>query len=256
MNILKTEFDKLILNSVNNNHIQESSFYYDSIYTEELKRQLKKKGVFEKFEKRELKEVAPGKVKMCSVASSSRLCFLHFYEKENIDLECSLSTGTKGNAQLDAVNGSVFYECKCHEIFDEHDHLSIAYKKNLIELFGIICNASEDGSFCNLTLKDFEINHNKSIYQLSFDMKQFLCHLFGISKNGGGTLQYIFFIPDNELIQQNNWCIDVYKKLDEEINMIWNSPKIKSMIAQNNIALHRPLKIEVSKIEDFVMENL
>ena len=250
---LKTEFDALILQSVSNQYIQPNSFFYNRIYEEKLRKELSSRNLLEKFEERELKEVSPGKVKMCSVASSSRLCFLYFANKTNTEFECSLGTGTRGIAQLDAFDGLNYYECKCHEIFDKHDnYLRAAYKANLEKYLGLN-KINIEGNIINLSLKELEINDNSSIYSWHFDVKQFLCHLFGIAKKGGGNLQYIFFTPSHELINKNSWCTDFYNKLDEEINNLWNSPKIQIMLKNCNIELPKPLKIQVSEIEDFIL---
>ena len=95
-----------------------------------------------------------------------------------------------------------------------------------------------------------------SIYDLHFDMKQFLCHLFGIAKNGGGTLQYIFFTPKKELIESNPFCQEIYKKIKEEISNIWNCEGIKQMCMNNNIQLPEPMMVDISSIKDIVLQNI
>ncbi|MBR5032439.1 MAG: hypothetical protein IKX70_02065 [Treponema sp.] len=257
----KKQFDKLILGSVNNNHIIKNTVFYDNSYKKQLCAELKKRHLFEKYSKRELQEVTKGSglIKMCSVASSSRLCFIYFAEDNNLEMEQSLNTGTRGNAQLDAAKDNLFYECKCHEIFDNHDtvnnHLRLAYKRNLQKYFGINYQEKNE-NYCKLTLKDFGIENDESIYKLHFDMKQFLCHLFGIANNGGGTLQYIFFTPKKELIKSNQFCKDIYKALKEEIESIWRSESIRKMCQDNNIKLPKPLMVEVSTINDIVFQNI
>ena len=112
---------------------------------------------------------------MCSVASSSRLCFVNFANYNEIEFERPLSTG-KGIAKLDASKDNLFYECKCHEIFDNHNnYLSLAYKENLKEFFNINYQKN-DNAYCKLNLTDFEIEKEESIYNLHFDMKQFICN--------------------------------------------------------------------------------
>ncbi len=255
----KLIFDQLILNSINNTHIIPDSVYFDEAYYEQLTKELKNKQLYEKYLTKELNEISPGFIKMCSVASSSRLCFLYFAGDNNATMEVSLNTGTKGNAQLDAAKGNTYYECKCHEIFDNHDtdknHLKLSYKKNLKKYFGI--NYQEkDENYCKLTLRDFGIPKNMSIYDLRFDMKQFLCHLFGIAKNGGGTLQYIFFQPKKELMEKKSFCTEIYKKLEDEISAIWNSEIIKNMCNNNKIELPKSKMVDVSTITDIVLQNI
>lgn len=259
----KTLFDKLILESINksNTHIKPKTFYYDDYYYKQLIFELKSRKLYESYVKRELKETSKGsgKIKMCSVASSSRLCFLYFIKDNEVTMEDSLNTGTNGNAQLDAAKGTFFYECKCHEIFDNHNtdknHLRISYKKNLKKYFGITYQ-EKDEDYCALTLCDFGISEDKSIYDLHFDMKQLLCHLFGIARNGGGTLQYIFFTPKKELIENNEFCRNMYKELEKEINQIWHCEKITTMINNFKIKLPHPQMIDVSSIEDVVLKNM
>lgn len=254
--ITKTEFDLLILNSINNKHIIPGTVYYDNSYLEKLEYELQKRKLLEKFKKREL-QGKNGKIKMCSVASSSRLCFLYFANKENITFEYELKTGTRGKAQLDAVyKDDIFYECKCHEIFDDHDYLKPAYKNNLKKYFDIsLSNTNKD--YCELFLQDFKISYpeKKSIYDLHFDFKQFLCHLFGLANHNGGTLQYIFFTPSKQTIDKNIKCQKLYEELDKEIKMIWSSKVIKKMIKDNSIILPKPSMINITSIDDFICKN-
>lgn len=148
----KTLFDQLILESIDKSktHIKPETVYYDDDYYNQLVLELKERQLYKNYAKRELKETSKGsdKIKMCSVASSSRLCFLYFIKDNMVTMEVSLNTGTSGNAQLDAAKDTVFYECKCHEIFDNHDtdknHLRLAYKKNLQKYFGIIYQEKDE----------------------------------------------------------------------------------------------------------------
>lgn len=251
----KQNFDRLILNSVNNSHILTNEVYYDKTYKQQLINELTNRNIYEKFIKRELQEDKYGRTKMCSVASSSRLCFLLFGNTNGIIFESPLTT-EHSSAQLDASLDNTFYECKCHEIFDSHDHLSLAYKNDLNKYFGIN-NIKENKNYCDLFLSDFGLNGNNSIYKLHFDVKQFLCHLFGLAHNDGGILQYIFFTPKEALISQNLFCKQIYDELKTEINMFWNeSPKIKKMINTYKIELPKPQMIDVSTIDDFVMNKL
>ena len=255
----KKQFDKLILQSLELiQYIIPNTVYYNESYYAQLIKELEKRNQLKKIQDKELQEVAPGLIKMCSVASSSRLCIIYFANQNEIVFERPLSTG-KGIAKLDAAKDNIYYECKCHEIFDNHDtyknHLRLTYKKNLQKYFGIIYQ-EKDEDYCNLSLRDFGIEKNESIYSLHFDMKQFLCHLFGIARNGGGTLQYIFFTPKKELIEKNNFCKEIYKELENEINQIWNCEKIKAMINNFKIKLPHPQMIDVSTIDDVVLRSM
>ena len=197
---------------------------------------------------------------MLSVASSSRLGYLYF-QKQNIVVEKGLSVGVGSTkAQLDAFDDSkgIYYECKCHEIFDKHQKLRKSYQNRLSEWFGIHGQIKDEE--IELSLQNFGIDACKSddnsIYELHFDMKQLICHLVGLEKNGGGKLQYIFFTPSEKLIKENNWCLELYKELHTEIQLIWNRPVIKGMINKANITLCEPLKIEIQNIDDFVLDSI
>lgn len=252
----KKQFDKLILQSLENTqYIIPNTVYYNESYYAQLVKELKKRNLFKNLQDKELQEVAPGLIKMCSVASSSRLCFINFANKNEIIFERPLSTG-KGTARLDASKDNLFYECKCHEIFDKHnDYLSLSYIENLKDFFNINYQKT-DTNYCKLNLTDFGIENKESIYSLHFDMKQLLCHLFGIARNGGGTLQYIFFTPKKELIENNEFCRNMYKELENEIDQIWHCEKITMMINNFKIKLPHPQMIDVSSIEDVVLKNM
>lgn len=252
----KKKFDKLILQSLDNTqYIIPNTVYYNESYYAQLVKELEKRNLFKKFQDKELQEVAPGLIKMCSVASSSRLCFINFANNNEVEFERPLTTG-KGTAQLDAAKNNIYYECKCHEIFDKHnDYLSLSYIENLKDFFNIGYQKSNT-AYCKLNLKDFGIENEESIYSLHFDMKQLLCHLFGIARKGGGTLQYIFFTPKKDLIENNDFCKDLYNKLENEINQIWHCEKITTMINNFKIKLPHPQMIDVSSIEDVVIKNM
>ena len=258
----KQYFDELILNSLilSDSKIKKylipDSVYFNLQYLKSLKDELIKAVLYKQFA-RELQETrrGNGKIKMCSVASSSRLCFLNF-QPQKYQMEYDLSTGNKNiKAHLDAFNREdTYFECKCHEIFDMHEPLKASYSKKLKEVFDINCRIEEDNLI--LRLNNFNIDDNRLISYLRFDMKQFICHLLGMANNGGGKLQYIFFTPSKRLIEQACWCKEIYNELDKELSKIWNSNVITQMCKQNRISLLPPYKIEVQKIKDFVLEKL
>lgn len=65
-----------------------------------------------------------------------------------------------------------------------------------------------------------------------------------------------FFTPKKDLIENNDFCRDIYKELENEINLIWNCEKIKAMTKKFKIKLPQPQMIEVSTMEDVVMKNI
>lgn len=258
----KTNFDKLILKSVQeSNHIIPNKVYYDNAYSESLKKELNKRKCLEKFGAREFTKSRTGLIKICSIASSSRLCFLYFANK-NVSFEKELLIGvnSRTKAHLDAYdNKNTYYECKCHEIFDNHNtkknHLRLSYKKLIKECFNISYPDNND-EYLMLKLSDFGIQKDTSIYYLEFDMKQFLCHLMGLANNGGGKLQYVFFTPSVKEIELNALCKEVYSTLHNEIDEIWNCSVIKNMCNKYNITLLKPMEVPVSDIDDFVLSNI
>lgn len=260
METFKKQFDRLLVNSLENHeHINFETTYYDEKYKSALIDYLKKRNLYSSFDKRELPENNK-KPHMLSVASSSRLCCLYF-QNRNIVFEKGLSVGVKSaKAQLDAFDESkgIYYECKCHEFFDKHQKLRKSYQNRLSECFGIHGQIKDEK--IELSLQNFGIDGYKSsgnsIYELHFDMKQLICHLLGLEKNGGGKLQYILFTPSEKLIKENVWCLDLYEKLHEEIQIIWNSPVIKGMINKADITLCKPLEIEIQNIDDFVLSSI
>lgn len=176
--------------------------------------------------------------KMASIASSSRFIYLAFRDNnlEKVNPLCSINV-EKGVFQfedeltinclndakpnLDASykgeNNGVYFEAKCHELFDSHQ---LRWKKKYFE-DGVFFGAEKKG--LGLTKKDcildaegmlkefsgrdenifhelkrgvFDLDEKEKIY---FDIKQFVCHLLGIANDGltERELVYIYFKPDN-----------------------------------------------------------
>lgn len=253
----KWNFDENILKSIKGSEYVDNHYFNDS-YKDALRLELSERFLLEKFEKREIPENLE-KPHMCSVASSSRLCFLYFANVKDIEFEKELSTGIRGGKpQLDAYSSTMhtYYECKCHEIFDNHDknknHLSKSYAKIISEKFNVNITNSNVDDYLKFTLKDFGINDDLSIYDLHFDFKQFICHLLGIANEGGGTLEYVFFTPSEEMKKNFD---GIYKKLNTEIKEIKASPKIRKMCEENNIKIGFTY-ISVDTVEDFVVKRI
>ncbi len=196
------------------------------------------------------------KNKFFSVASSSRFAVANFSEKnisgiisfinqyagekiQNISFEKDLHiknvSGT--SPQMDVwiqTSHDIFFEVKCHEIFDEYEHanikLSTQYRNNaifkeIIKHYAIDLSTRErsyvkDGKTHNyyiLNRNMFDIMTKTS----RFDLKQFLCHLMGIISNKEITSEvefnYLFYKNDNNQFKK------VYAELENELSVIRNS---------------------------------
>lgn len=129
----------------------------------------------------------------------------------------------------------IFFEVKCHEIFDESQHanikLSTQYSKNPI-FNEIINHYSIDLSTRERTyVKDGKIKSyyllNRNMFKVStqtahFDMKQFICHLMGIisyKEKSDSEIEFNYLFYKNE---DNNFN-KVYVELENEISVIIKS---------------------------------
>ena len=192
------------------------------------------------------------KNKFFSVASSSRLAVASFsntvsdkivYIQKYLDKEIKEILFEKDlpikdisgiPPQMDVwikTSHDIFFEVKCHEIFDENKHanikLSTQYSKNsvfkeIIKEYDIDLTPRErtkDGkSFYLLNRNMFHVNTKTS----HFDLKQFICHLMGIvsykEKNGSDVeFNYLFYKNDDKQFEQ------VYVELENELSFIKKS---------------------------------
>ena len=171
---------------------------------------------------------------MHSIASSSRLCFLHFMEKE-VEYEHLLPIKGRTKAHYDAycAASATYYECKCHEIFDDHSgsKLKCIPYKEIFEKMGYPCLSESDG-FLTPTFEELGIDalKGKSIYSLRFDFKQLLTHISGLFQNGkNGTIHYMIFTPQDTSSDPDIHA--VLRELCEEIRIICGSNFIQKMKA-------------------------
>lgn len=197
------------------------------------------------------------KSKFFSVASSSRfavanfsnnifgkISFINQYAGEEIieisfekDLPIKNISGIP--PQMDVwikTSHNIFFEAKCHEIFDEYEHASIKlstqYRNNAIfneiikqyaiDLSTRECSYVKDGKIRNYYLLNrnmFKVFTNTS----HFDLKQFLCHLMGIisnkEKDSEVEFNYLFYKNDNNQFDK------VYAELENELSVIKESFK-------------------------------
>lgn len=241
------------------------SYYYENKYADP---------VINGYKKRKSEWVVGkknGLIRGCSIASSARLCFLYFYDdilKDSlIELEKKMNNDLKkgGPSYMDAYssNGNIYYEAKCQEITDAKGLLSVSYKdSNLFKDFGVDENKITfkknkiQFPISELGIQDIEdICYNK----LTFDLKQLICHLIALAysdKTNNKTLQYLFFTPSKDAIENNKDLKKLYDKLDKEIEAIWNSNKIKDFCVEHHILLAKPKFIEINFLEDKVYPNV
>ena len=277
--ISQKEFDELIKISYNKNNTNLSDYYsyknkvyFNSRYFCELKQNIFNSNIYyeNKEPKRELKSDKYGLAKIRSVASSARLTFMYFYNKnnKNIVLEYPRKNGVHGSSYFDAYDNckNIFYECKCHEICKKsgHDKFSIAYKNKLEDLFGISINDINAKKQLQITLKDFGVKtetkgmiESASIYNIHLDVKQLICHLIAIQNNNIDskvkTLKYIFFVPDEYKNKNNLKISSLYNCLKNEWNMICNSNAIKLFLKkEQNIKISEPEFVLCSTINDCI----
>jgi len=230
--------------------------------------------------------------KMCSVASSSRFIYLslrddinskikyfdetikekgifHFEEKLYIPL---VESQPNLDGYFDNAESSIYFEAKCHELFDSH---KLVWKNGYFQ----------DGVFFGNDAKSLGINKNEckpysyfskkegkiiidqehmevapsvfgfdNDHAFTLDIKQFICHLLGIandenSSNKRRELIYLYFKPE-KLIN-----FDEYKNLEFDFATFINSKIIKNFCIRNNIKIklfyavnnrmHDPLKVKL-----------
>lgn len=253
-------FNELMYQSIpklDNYLIEEVSphkYYYEDSYGVAIEEFYRLAG-FTSHEFGKLKTQFKGeRMKICSVSSSSRLCFLKYGLEmakknrlnEEARLEKHLVNGTiksdkewekenRNDAQLDAFDGETFYECKCQEIFEDKGPLSKSYARYMNKYFNtnlgesnfvkgkIHAKASEFG----ITFEE-----DKEYTKALFDIKQLVTHLCAIikynkNKNKQLTLKYVFFKPAKSLINNNGDVKAVYEELEKEIYAIQKSKLIE-----------------------------
>lgn len=265
MNISK-RYDALIKQSVGNEHML--GVYYDERYSEKLRKAMEYEKVFDAFGALEFKEVSSSRIKICAVASSSRIGFLY-----------GMGNGIKGFEKKDVRNGiccphydnyddktKTFYEYKCHEFTsDRSDHNCFrnnpeGYKKLLSTHFFL----EEDDVDCQDLFKSFGLEPC-----LFFDFKQFLCHVLGIlsvaSLEEPANLQYVMFVPKKSILDDpaNRDIADWKGKLETQIKYIFGEMGEKSVRTCNGerglfkdfVKLKFKYQ-DISEIRDFIYEKL
>ena len=274
----KQEFDLAICESLKyRNHLntkRDDDKYYDDHYAEPIIKDFKDKGV-ESYEVNYNKRYKCTSV--CAFASSGRLCYLYF-KPQNAKFEVALFNDLSNSrpTKMDAVIGSVNYECKCQEIVTKsHSPLSTKYlESQLFREMGVKKyeekiieeKDNETGKISNRNVLAFDVAElniklkGKNNYSnLHFDLKQLICHLIAVAKNNEDSLpvklKYIFFTPNNEIITKYKKVEKLYRELRIEIQAILsNESAITRFAKEHNISIeiNDSSFIQIRDVDDFV----
>ena len=219
-----SKFDRLMLDTIGKTHIKGQTVYYDEEYYLNLVKHLAKDYVLNKY-CAELTTNSQG-VKMCSIASSSRFCYLSSKDLFD-DIDELEKTNIKNGCCRPHYDGyseknRVFYEFKSHEFCTKsHSSLSTSYIDLLKDIFGIHTKTPSELRFSDFKMS---IENDPSIYKLNFDFKQFLCHVFGllsiVTKDQKATLKYVWIVPDLPNNEELNSFVNMIRH--EQIDKIFN----------------------------------
>ena len=248
--------------------------YFGEEYRAALKESLVANELYDTF-KKEINSPQPYpkdkptqmRYKMCSVASSSRLCYLNF---KSLNAEFEQIINNQGchpnfDAHLNEYNGNknVYIECKCHEIVNSWSLRMAAdpYQKLLEDYFGIHYDSFPDKNkklWIKVGFKEFlgvETINGVSCGKY-FDFKQFLCHVIGLLglKRERPTLQYVFFEPNKKFFIEENQDLfewkDQFDPFVKELFEKFRNIKIKRKKLMDYINLPNPIVIDVLDVSD------
>ena len=257
-------YDEAIKKSYIDNNKQVESYLMDNgIYFNEGYKTLLVKSMTEVQKealKNEYNKVYSGdRIKMCSAASSARLCYLKLNKDECIFEEIVCYKGCNPHFDAYKQNNNEYYECKCHEIVNNHPYIlkEKPYKSLLKEVFGIDINTS--GKDIVLSYEMFGIKDNKDLLPIGkyFDFKQLICHIIGLSKfDNKPSLKYLFFIPNEKNIQGNikSWKDRFESHVKYLFGQIKDNATIKGKAFSDCISLSCEF-IDVSTIDDVVIKK-
>lgn len=215
-----------------------------------------------KYSRKTKKYIPP---KMASIASSSRFAYLTFIDKNNYneiskiinekELENRFYFEEKLNVKnikgatpnLDVMaktkdgNSGIFFEVKCHELFNHHIiEFSDAYiKTNVLtskKEYSLQFNENE------LKMNKDKVRINKSVFGYSqdervlIDIKQLVCHLLGIANTSYEKKQliYLYFKPKNINDKEIN---DIFNQLTNQFIRISKLKEILNFCNRYNISL-------------------
>ncbi len=254
------------MQSVGEKHMLCGYPYYDDTYRKLLEKKLEDLKLTKPFEL-EFRDLKKNRIKMCAVASSSRLGFLHGVNNNIINFEKTDIKNGICKPHYDNYDPTTrtFYEYKCHEFCKDittHNAISRGtegYKK-LIEQTFVWADGDDidvEDLFCTFGIE------NKCMF---FDFKQLLCHILGIlsiaTKDKPVELKYIMFVPKADILkdEKNKDILDWLDKLQDQIESIMcemGEKKIKS----KDVLLKDCIKLsfeycDVSTVKDFIYEQL
>ena len=259
---LSAKYDKLVLESIGDKYIEKESFYYNLSYESVLKEILEEKNLLNKFSK-EINPTNSKRPKMLSVASSSRLGFLYGLENNVVGFETTVSNSRcRPNFDNYDEENKIYLEYKCHEFTcrtKEHNQLLAETYKTLVPKH-----------FPGIDFKpeNLGMTFGVDMTEPFFDLKQFVCHILGLlskaSKTDKVTLQYVAFVPDEDLLKDNVALSKWMEKLKSQINTIFEKFKKKQVKDSKGneghleefITLSEVKYVEVAKINDIVLERL
>ena len=267
-NMESSLYDELMVKTLGNAHIKDGTVYYDDAYESSLKESLKKYGLLERY-KGELGRNSKG-VKMCSIASSSRFCFLasktimrEIDEHEKVDVRNGCC-----NPHFDGYSkrNNTFYEFKCHEFCERDGNIShtkitsMDYIPLLKDIFNVDCSDPSKLRFSDLRIS---MSGDLMINKTNFDFKQFLCHIIGLmsiaTKTNKPTLHYVWITPyqpgnrelDDFVSFMDNQIDEIFLKTSElEVSNGKEKGKLKEFI---NFSCDI---IPAVDIDDFVLEGI
>lgn len=192
-------YDKYLIQSIGTTHIKPGTSYYDDDYEQALTSLLKRSGCLSRYG-RELSKKTK-EVRMCSVGSSARLCFLASKTDQYgiTEVEKCVSNGVC-RPHFDAydANTKTYYEFKCHELCrGSHSKLtSMEYIPLLKKYFNIECDDPTKLQYSDFGFKE---RGSRWIHQGHFDFKQLICHIIGLlgmaSKDNPISLKYVWVVP-------------------------------------------------------------
>ena len=258
-----SKYDNYLLKILGDKHIKKGTVYYDNEYLLELLKNLIKDDLFGVYHG-ELSTNSKG-VKMTSIGSSSRFCYLASkglyaditeHEKTDVKNDCC-------HPHYDgyARSTNTFYEFKCHELCDNstHSKLSESYVPLLHQYFTIDTHPHK------LRFSDFGIEYkdNPSIYNINFDVKQFICHILGIltvaTPDNRAALKYVWVIPGKNI---NKELDDFIHDVEKQIKGVFDGfNKVEVKVLGNKYLLEELIKFELDVVEaktinDFVLNNI
>ena len=128
----------------------------------------------------------------------------------------------------------VFFEAKCHELFDSH---SIVFSYTYF-LKGYLTKKEKQSlqlknNQIKFKIKKSALGFNKSHKYIHFNIKKFLCDLFELSTSKSAKKELIYYYNKNKIMTM------LHKdELKEQINIFINSYYVSGFLKRNNIEIN------------------